>query len=425
VTAARPFVGLAAASVAANALALLFTVIFARLLGRDGYGSLAALVSALLILSVPGTALQVAVARDLAAGQYGSGAALAATLRGWLGPLLTAGAAAAVASVLARDLVAAAVGVEQRWAAAALAPGAFAWLVLSVLRGALQGSGAVAPVAWSIVGEAVGRLICGAALVAAGAGVTGAFAGTPLSFALAAAVLAIVVRRRLPAPGLARARGGLGALVASAWTAVAGLTLVMFLQNVDVIVVKHRLDAQDAGAYAAAAVAAKVLVWVAVGLAAHVVADAVRRAADGRAPLGALLHALAVIGALAVPVLGIFALAPELLLRLGFGAEYAEAHPALLPLGVAMTLLACCLLAAQYLIALHARAFLWVLGAAAAVEPAALAVSGEGYASIALAVLAVQAATVAGILALAARAYPRGHEQDRQERRAVARGAHP
>ncbi|MDP9400221.1 MAG: hypothetical protein M3P39_04560, partial [Actinomycetota bacterium] len=193
----RPFVGLAAASVAANALALVFTVIFARLLGRDGYGSLAALLAALLVLQVPGTALQIAVARDVAAGRYGAGAALAATVRRWLAPLLLAGAAAALLSVLLRDLVAAAIGVDEAWAAATLMPGAFAWLVLSVLRGTLQGVGAVAPVAWSIVGEALGRLACGVVLVAAGAGVTGAFAGTPLSFALAAGVLAVLARRRL------------------------------------------------------------------------------------------------------------------------------------------------------------------------------------------------------------------------------------
>ncbi len=58
--------GLAAASLASNAIALLFTVIFARLLGAGGYGSLAVLLSTFLILAVPGSALQVAVAREVA-----------------------------------------------------------------------------------------------------------------------------------------------------------------------------------------------------------------------------------------------------------------------------------------------------------------------------------------------------------------------
>ena len=57
---------MAAATLANNALALVFTVLFARLLGATDYGSLAALVSTFLILLVPGSALQVAVARETA-----------------------------------------------------------------------------------------------------------------------------------------------------------------------------------------------------------------------------------------------------------------------------------------------------------------------------------------------------------------------
>ena len=60
---------MAAATMANNALAVIFTVLFARLLGADDYGSLAALVSTFVILAVPGSALQVAVAREVALGR--------------------------------------------------------------------------------------------------------------------------------------------------------------------------------------------------------------------------------------------------------------------------------------------------------------------------------------------------------------------
>src|SRR3712207_9545493 len=56
--------GMAAATLASNAIALLFTILFARILGAEDYGSLAALVSTFLIIAVPGSALQVAVARE-------------------------------------------------------------------------------------------------------------------------------------------------------------------------------------------------------------------------------------------------------------------------------------------------------------------------------------------------------------------------
>ena len=49
------------AVVVALGIALVFTVVFARLLGADDYGSLAARLSAFIILMVPGSALQIAV----------------------------------------------------------------------------------------------------------------------------------------------------------------------------------------------------------------------------------------------------------------------------------------------------------------------------------------------------------------------------
>ena len=74
--------GLASAVIATNVIALLFTVVFARVLGADGYGSLAALLSAFIILMVPGSALQIAVAREVSTAAGGrrshAGAACAA-----------------------------------------------------------------------------------------------------------------------------------------------------------------------------------------------------------------------------------------------------------------------------------------------------------------------------------------------------------
>lgn len=400
--------GLALASLTANALAIVFTVVFARVLGEEDYGSLAALTSWLLILGVPGSALQVAAARDVAAGRYGSGPRLAAVTHRWLRPVIVAGLVLTLLSVLLREQLAAITGVDEAWAAALVLPGACCWFALCLLRGVLQGDGAIAPVGWSIAGEAAGRVACGLVLIVAGGGVVGAFAGTPVSFTVAALVLLLVLRRRVGEPGAETPTEGLDRLAAGAWSAIIGLTLLMALQSLDVIVAKHQLPDDEAGSYTAAAVAAKVLIWVAIGLAVYVVPEASRRAARGAAPFGALAQALGAIALLAVPVLLIFAAAPDLLLRLGFGPEFEDAAPALLPLGTAMTLLACCYLASQYLLALRHWSFLLVLGTAVVAELAGLFAYGDDFRDIALVALGVQSAGVFVILALAARAAPRG-----------------
>jgi O-antigen/teichoic acid export membrane protein len=57
--------GLGAAVIAVNVLALIFTIVFGRMLGASGYGSLAVLLSAYIVLMVPGSALQIAAAREV------------------------------------------------------------------------------------------------------------------------------------------------------------------------------------------------------------------------------------------------------------------------------------------------------------------------------------------------------------------------
>src|SRR5439155_658057 len=131
----------------------------------------------------------------------GEGGRLAATLTAWSRHLAIATLAAGAVGLALRVPLAHLVGVpEHPIAAAAILPTGGLWLLLSLQRGALQGVHAYAPVGISLVVEAFGRLVCGLALVLAGAGVTGAFLGTPLALALTSIGLAVVLRRRLGRP---------------------------------------------------------------------------------------------------------------------------------------------------------------------------------------------------------------------------------
>ena len=65
------------------------------------------------------------------------------------------------------------------------------------------------------------------------------------------------------------------------------------LQNVDVILVKRQIGGDAAGAYAAAAVAAKAVVWVAIGIGLYLLPEATRAARHGQDPRPVLARALA------------------------------------------------------------------------------------------------------------------------------------
>ena len=394
--------GLAAAFMAQNGIQLVFMVIAARLLGASSYGSLARLVSLFLILSVAGQAIQVATAREVAGERLGGGGALASTVRRWLARLIWITVAVALVSALLREPIAALVSVDQEWAAATALPMGCVWLLLSIERGALQGLREYGAAGWSIVLEAFGRLVLGVGLIAAGGGVTGAYLGMALAIVGTAAVLDVVLHRKLGRPARERHVQTLRRLFAGAWAPIAGLTLVFFLQNVDVIVVGHVMGGDEAGDYAVAAQAARAVFWLAVGIGLYVVPEATRRALDEKDPRPILGRGLTLLIAAAIPALAIFVLAPELVLRLAFGSDLTGGADALAILGGAMTALAVTYLAVQYLLALHRFGFLAVLAAVAVAEVVALLALGlESLAEFSVVVLAAQACAAGGVLAWA------------------------
>ncbi|HEX8975048.1 MAG TPA: hypothetical protein VF781_00930 [Solirubrobacteraceae bacterium] len=399
--------GLAGAMIANNVIALGSTVVFARLL--TDYGHLAALISYFLILSVVGQALQVATAREGVLGHLGVGAGLAATMRRWTVNLLVLTVAVAVVSVLLRDPIAQAVGVaHDTWAAAIGLPAAVLWLELSILRGALQGVGDYKAVGLSLIGEQATRLVVGAALAGAGLGVTGAYLGTPVSFIVIGVFCVLRLRRHV----IETETEGLGAVttapsamslwvhVKRAWAPIAGLIVIAVLQNIDIIAANHRFGTRLASAYSATAVAAKVLVWVAMGAGFYLVPEVSRRRAGGEDTRPILFRSLAIILVCAIPCLLIFAVVPKELLTAAFGARRASASGSLLVLGAAFTVLAATYLAIQYLLALKRTRFLVVIGAVAVAEPILLLNASRqptGFAAVVLAVQAVGALLAFGL----------------------------
>jgi O-antigen/teichoic acid export membrane protein len=402
-------IGLAGAMIANNVIALGATIVFARLLSDShggGYGSLAALISYFLILSVFGQALQVATAREGVLGHLGVGSELVTTVRRWSRSLLVFTAALTVISVLARRPIADAVGVrDDQWAAALGLPAAGLWLWLSTLAGTLQGIGQYRDVSVSIIGQQAVRLPIGALLAAAGLGVFGAFAGSLVAFMAMGAWCLWRIRRYGELTEAATVRAPPTAPVETdpearrllvhlrrAWAPIIGLIVIAVLQNIDIIAAKHRFSTSMATSYGAVAVAAKVLIWVAMGAGFYLVPEVSRRRASGDDPRPILARALGIVAVCAVPVLLLFAFASHLLIRVGFGTDHAGASGSLLVLGLAFTALAATYIAVQYLLALHHTWFLAPLALVAIAEPILLLHASRRPTGFATVVLGVQIA---------------------------------
>jgi O-antigen/teichoic acid export membrane protein len=162
------------------------------------------------------------------------------------------------------------------------------------------------------------------------------------------------------------------------------------LQNIDIIAAKHRFGKDLASSYSATAVAAKVMIWIAIGAGFYLVPEVSRRRAAGEDTRPVLFGALAIILVFSIPCLLIFGLEPHLLLRLAFGPKRTQAANSLFVLGVAFTVLATTYLAIQYMLALRRTWFLVVLGLVAVAEPVLLVHASRRPAGFAAVVLGVQ-----------------------------------
>jgi O-antigen/teichoic acid export membrane protein len=392
------------AMIVTNVLALGFTIVFARVLGDDGYGDLAVLISSFIILMVPGSALQVAAARevshDLAEGSPNAGAGVSR----WLVRLIVATAVVAVLAIPVRSVIATLINIEQEWAAAAIPVTAMLWIIVCVIRGVLQGFQRYRLVAVSLIGEACARIACALVLVGIGLDVTGAFLSSAFSLIAIALILLVPLRQQLHGVNPDAAEDlRLRKLLAGAGVPVAGLTLLLALQELHIIIVKHEASEDAASSYAVAAVAAKAIMWVAIGLGIYLLPEATRRAKTGEDARPILLRTLALIAAMAVPMVLVYSVAGEPLLRIVFGEDLTDASDALPFLGMAMSLLACSYLSVQYLLAMGKASFLFVLGAAVLAEVGLLLTIGDDLTAIALALFGIQAVCATTILTMALR----------------------
>ena len=411
------------AAMIANVVGLVFTLVFTRLLGQSGYGSLGALISTFLILTVAGYALQTTVAREVS-GALAAGAPDAGRgVRRWLRRLSLLAVVLAVVGALARVPIAAAIGVSDvPWAAGATLLAGALWLVLSVERGALLGFQRYRLVGVSIIVEQLARLAFGIALAkGAGLDVTGAFLGTPLALTSVAVALWLPLGRQVagvPDDELPGHR--LRDLARRAWAPICALGLISWLQDGNVIVVKHLASDHDAGAWVAAAVAAKAIMWIAVGLAAYLVPEVARRTGGGDDARPILLRVMGLIAALAVPMVLIYSVAARIILE---KALHVHGAVGALPFfGLAMSMLALTYLAAQYQLALHRSRFLVVLALGGLAQPLILAAVGDRLTGLALALLGLHACVACAMVTLALRRPPSRYEVASAEEPTAAGG---
>ena len=208
---------------------------------------------------------------------------MTATIRSWAKALLVFTAVATVVSVLLRHPIADSGRRQAAVGGSTGDPGRVAFTCsCAFMRGFLQGLGDYRAVGISLVGEQATRLLIGGVLAGVGFGVTGAYIGTPLSFVAMMFYCAGPLRRRL---GHGEARRPPGPPAVDARPQCVGRDRRARDDRGPPEHRHHRRQAPFstdlASSYSATAVAAKVLIWVAMGAGFYLVPEVSRRHAAG------------------------------------------------------------------------------------------------------------------------------------------------
>lgn len=364
---------LAAASGLSIVAAYVFLLAAGRILGSDDYGSLAALLGLLAVVLIPAGALQMAVSREISRRVASDDSAGAARLaRGALRLSLLATVplmviALALAEPLSHLLHIHSVGLVVL-AVSSLATA----LVFPVAMGVLQGLQRFHAIAALYVFPWIVRLVVLAVASAAGYRLGGAIFAAVVG-AIAGTALAILLIREPLRGGAALPRDELVVFLRYLQPVAIGLVGIALLTHVDILVVKARFSAHEAGAYAAASAFARVGFFLPATILAVLFPRTAARQARGEETediLGrSLLATAAFCGLLAL----LYAASGVGLVSMTFGPDFAAGGRVLGPFGLAIGLFSLANVLVGYHLSRGETRYAWIVGGGVVVQIASLA----------------------------------------------------
>jgi O-antigen/teichoic acid export membrane protein len=290
-----------------------YNVAVARLLGPAAFGHAAAAGTLLMLVSAITLSFQLVCTKLIARDDSSAGksAAYDALLRkAWSVGLIIGSSLVLSSGYIARYL-----NLPSPWLVIVLAVGLTVYIPLGTKRGGLQGTCNFSSLSWNLILETVIKLLGAFLFIELGYGVNGAVAAVSLSVLLAYFFPAVPAELKAPHQPGARASFSEG------MQAIVFFTGQVVINNVDILLVKHFFDNNQAGLYAAIALVGRVLYlasWSVVSAMFPISAGANVESDNGSVlviPLGIVLF----ISLLFIIGLGAF---PEPVLRATFGSSF-------------------------------------------------------------------------------------------------------
>jgi O-antigen/teichoic acid export membrane protein len=370
---ARSGAQLAVATAVSIVAAYVFLLAAGRILGSEDYGSLAALLGVLTIVLIPAGALQMAVSREVSRRvATGDPAGAARLARGALRAAAVATVPLLAIALLLAPLLSNILNIHSVPIVVLAVLALSTALVFPVALGVLQGQQRFPALGGLYVLPWLVRLAVLGIAAAAGYRLGGAIFAT-LAGAVAATALALFLIRKPLRGAAALPRAELATFLRYLWPVAVGLIAIALLTNVDVLIVKARFSADEAGAYGAASAFARVGFFLPAAILTVLFPRTAARQARGQETediLGRTLLATALFcGVLAL----VYAAAGTGLVTMTFGPDFSEGGEVLAAFALAMGLFSLANVHVAYHLSRGETRYAWIVSAGVVVQVVALA----------------------------------------------------
>ena len=360
------------ASAVSIVLNYVFLLATGRIVGSDAYGSFAALLGLLAVVLIPATALQMAVSRDvsrlLAAGEVERAAAFSRTTVRWSAlatvPLVLL--ALALAVPIDHVLHIHSVGVVVLAELTLLTT-----FVFPVAQGVLQGEQRFGALSVLYVVPFALRLVALAVAAALGYRLGGAVFATVVASATGIVIALAYVRGIFSAP--ASSFASLRPFLRYLGPVVIGLVGIALLTHVDILVVKARFPAHDAGAYGAASAFARVAFFLPTTILAVLFPRTAARQARGEETEDILGRSLLATAVFCAGLALFYAATGVGLVATTFGVDFADGGRVLAPYALAIGLFSLANILVGYHLSRGETRYAWIVAGAVVVQVVVLA----------------------------------------------------
>jgi O-antigen/teichoic acid export membrane protein len=352
---------------AANLSNYLFHLLMGRFLGPVNYGVLASIISVLYYLMVPTTTITTTVMKFAAEfDTEGSPGKIHTLFVRMTKQILLISVALFLIMAAASPFICRFLNIKSAWPMLILSVMLLVAYVLPINRGIMQGLQKFGTLSINLILETVIKLAVGIALVVSGWAVNGAVFGIVLAVFFAYAVSFLPLRKIL------EVRDSASVSLRAIWGYSIPVFIVLLCINsyysVDIILAKHFLPAVAAGHYSGLSILGKIVFFASMAIVGVMFPLVASRHKAEQKHSHLLAYTLGLITLVSGAIVAVYALAPELIIRLLFGTKYLAVAPYLGIFGAAMLMIALATAIANYCLAVNKTSCVYILGSVAFIQ---------------------------------------------------------